>query len=108
MRRFVVPQHVSEETMYSDKAVAILPYGGGLGVRPGQRSLDDLKWPLGRPMRLEGCNIDELGSLDHLLLYPRRQHYSNLRLGCSARVSIMVVEPLGHTQPSCQTAQVFS
>ncbi len=79
--------------MHSGNRVAILPYGGSLGVRPGMINLDDLSWPLGRPQGSEGCSLGDLGPDDHLILYPRRKHYFNFRLGCSARVSIMMVEP---------------
>ena len=79
--------------MHSDEAVAFLPYGGRLGVRPGEINLDYLVWPLGRPHKFKGGTIADLGTEDHLILYPRRQHYFNPRLGCSARISIMMVEP---------------
>ena len=81
--------------MSPSQSVAILPYGGALGVRPGKLNLDNLIWPLGRPQRFKdgGGILGQFGPDDHLILYPRRQHFYNPRFGCSAKVSIMMVEP---------------
>ena len=82
-----------ETTLPNEAAVAILPYGSRLGIKPGKLRLNDLNWPLSQPKQFEGRNLKDLDSSDHLILYPRRQHYFNHFFGCSAKVSIMLVEP---------------
>lgn len=74
-------------------AVAVLPYGMKLGVRPGNISLDALNWPKGQPARYKGGRLDDLEATDHLIVYPRKSHHWRLGFGTKAQVSIMVVEP---------------
>jgi len=74
-------------------ALAILPYGRKLGLRPGAIPLDSLDWPLGLPERLAGGRLRDLAPTDHLLLWPRGTHHVRPGFGTRAKVSIMVMEP---------------
>ena len=93
--------------MHSDETVAFLPYGSRLGVRSSEIDLDDLIWPLGRPHKFKGGRVAELGPSDHLILYPSRKHYLNPRLGCSARISIMMVEPYAVHRHHVKLLKIF-
>ncbi|MDA3889230.1 MAG: glycosyltransferase family 10 [Allgaiera sp.] len=78
----------------TETAIAILPYG----VKPGRglaaMSLDQLNWPLGRPGRLDGARVADLGARDHLLLYPSGRLWLPFAApGVQARLSLMIVEP---------------
>ncbi|MDC0738252.1 hypothetical protein N6L24_08165 [Cognatishimia sp. SS12] len=77
----------------TDPAVAVLPYGKKLGLRPARIALDDLNWPLGQPARLKGRHLSDLAPTDHLILYPRDTVHFRLGWGTQAKVSLMVVEP---------------
>lgn len=50
-------------------AVAALPYGKKLGLRPRRLALDEMAWPLGQPDRLKGKLLGDLAPDDHLLIY---------------------------------------
>ncbi|WP_372887393.1 glycosyltransferase family 10 domain-containing protein [Shimia sp.] len=74
-------------------AVAVLPYGTKLGLRPGRLPLGRLNWPLGQPERLLGRSLRDLDRRDHLLIYPSGTAHMRPYFGTRARVSMMVVEP---------------
>lgn len=74
-------------------AIAILPYGGGLGRRHAGQSLDKLIWPLGRPERLMRGTLADLGPEDHLLVFPKTDMHFLPTFGLRAQVSMMLVEP---------------
>ena len=74
-------------------AIAILPYGKKLGLRPGRLPLDKMNWPLGQPVRLKGKLLCDLGPEDHLVIYPTGTAHIRPFFGTRAKVSMMVVEP---------------
>ena len=59
------------DTLMTEAAIAVLPYGGKLGRRLSGRDLDDLIWPLGRPARLSSGRVADLTPDDHLIIYPK-------------------------------------
>lgn len=71
--------------------VAILPYGSK-PKRLADVPLTQLNWPLGTPPDLLGC-VGDLGSGDHLILYPSTWIYGPRAWGISAKRSVMIVEP---------------
>ncbi|UOA28063.1 hypothetical protein [Pseudosulfitobacter sp. DSM 107133] len=76
----------------TDPAIAVLPYGKGVGRRVADLPLDMLHWPVGRPAHLSKGTVADLGAQDHLLVYPKTAMH--LRpFGVAAQVSVMVVEP---------------
>lgn len=77
----------------TEPAIAVLPYGGRLGRKLSQRPLDDLVWPLGRPERLMQGHVSDLGSQDHLIVFPKTAMHYQPFFGTRAHVSIMIVEP---------------
>ena len=79
----------------SDPAIAVLPYGGRLGRKLANRSLDDLTWPLGRPGRLAQGTVGDLTRKDHLIVFPKTAMHYQPHFGTRARVSMMLVEPPG-------------
>ena len=74
-------------------AVAILPNHIKLGWAPGALPLDDMIWPLGQPERLKGGALRDLGSDDHLVVFPRGMIHWRLGFGTRAKVSVMILEP---------------
>lgn len=79
--------------MVETPAIAVLPYGSRLGGDLPYLSLDRLNWPLGRPARLDGGAVGDMGRDDHLIVYPKTAMHFQPRWGCPAHVSMMVVEP---------------
>jgi hypothetical protein len=77
----------------TEPAIAVLPYGGRLGMALSRRPLDDLHWPLGRPARLAQGVVADLTAQDHLIVYPKTAMHFQPRWGTRANVSVMVVEP---------------
>ncbi|ASM73186.1 MULTISPECIES: hypothetical protein [Roseobacteraceae] len=76
----------------TERAIAVLPYGNGIGRRVADLPLNMLHWPVGRPARLSSGTLADLGAEDHLLVYPKTSMH--LRpFGVTAKVSVMVVEP---------------
>lgn len=76
-----------------DVAIAVLPYEHRQGRDMAQTPLDDLHWPLGRPERLADGTVADLGSQDHLIVYPRTVTHVHARRGVRARVSLLMGEP---------------
>lgn len=74
-------------------AVAILPYGQKLGLRPARLPLDAMNWPLGQPARLRGGKLGDLEAGDHLIVYPSGSAHLRPGFGTRAKVSMLVVEP---------------
>lgn len=74
-------------------AVAIIPYGTKLNARLADMPLDDLGWPLGRPVRLRHGTVATMDVDDHLVAYVSSRLLYMPRPGVRARVSAMVVEP---------------
>ena len=79
--------------MHSSAAIAVLPYGMGLGPELAACSLDKLHWPLGRPDRLQGGRVRDLRKSDHLIVYPRTETHFRLRRGTAAQISLILGEP---------------
>lgn len=79
--------------MAAEPAVAVLPYGHRQGATLADTPVSALNWPLGRPARLDGARLADLGPDDHLIVYPRTRSHFALRAGVRAKVSIMVLEP---------------
>ena len=78
----------------TDAAIAVLPYmGARLGAKLAELSLDELRWPLGRPARLKEGVVRNLTSDDHLIVYPRNAMHFQLNWGTRAKVSVIVAEP---------------
>ena len=77
----------------SDAAIAILPYGMGLGPKLSGVSVDDLIWPLGCPDRLDGKTVGDLLPTDHLIVYPKTSTHYRLRRGTRAQISLVMGEP---------------
>ncbi|MCB1364981.1 MAG: hypothetical protein KDK02_12725 [Rhodobacteraceae bacterium] len=77
----------------SEPAIAVLPYGQGLGPRLAARPVSDLAWPLGCPGRLRGASVGDLGRGDHLIVFPRTATHLGLRRGTAAQVSLILGEP---------------
>ncbi len=79
--------------MHTSAAIAVLPYGMGLGPDLAGCSLDSLHWPLGRPERLQGGQVGDLDQSDHLIVYPRTDTHFRLRRGTAAQISLILGEP---------------
>ncbi len=56
-------------------------------------SLDDVYFPLGRPERLAGGRVADLGRDDHLVMRPGTGLWTSLGRGVRAKLSIAIVEP---------------
>ena len=82
-----------EATVTPDVAIAVLPYGLGLGPELSALPLEDLHWPLGRPADLAGATIADLTAQDHLIVFPKTSMHFRRRWGTRAKVSVMMVEP---------------
>ena len=74
-------------------AVAILPNHIKLGWVPGALPLDEMIWPLGQPARFKGRALRDLGTDDHLVVFPRGMIHWRLGFGTRAKVSLMILEP---------------
>ncbi|WP_420406798.1 glycosyltransferase family 10 domain-containing protein [Hoeflea sp.] len=74
-------------------AVAVLPYGVKITPRLSALSLDDLRWPLGRPERLKQGMVADMSPDDHLLAYLNSRLIYMPRPGVRTKVSVLVVEP---------------
>ncbi|KGF67631.1 hypothetical protein LL06_21230 [Hoeflea sp. BAL378] len=74
-------------------AIAIVPYGTKITPGLARMRLDALSWPLGRPLRLEGGAVADMGPDDHLIAFVSSRLLSLPRPGVRARISVMVVEP---------------
>ncbi|MBM2291974.1 hypothetical protein JQX09_08625 [Sulfitobacter pseudonitzschiae] len=75
-----------------EPAIAVLPYGNGIGRRVAALPLNMLHWPVGRPARMSSGTLADLGPKDHLLVYPKTSMHMR-PFGVAAQVSVMVVEP---------------
>ncbi|KEJ96620.1 Glycosyltransferase family 10 (fucosyltransferase) C-term [Pseudosulfitobacter pseudonitzschiae] len=75
-----------------EPAIAVLPYGNGIGKRVADLPLNMLHWPVGRPARMSSGTVADLGPKDHLLVYPKTSMHMR-PFGVAAQVSVMVVEP---------------
>jgi hypothetical protein len=76
----------------AETAIAVLPYGNGIGKRVADLPLNMLHWPVGRPAAFSSGTVADLGPDDHLLVYPKTSMHMR-PFGVSAQVSVMVVEP---------------
>lgn len=56
-------------------------------------SLDEVSFPLGRPERLNGGTIADLGPEDHLVVPPGTKLWTGMAAGVRAKLSIAIVEP---------------
>ena len=74
-------------------SVAILPADMKLGFRPAQIALDGLFWPLGQPEHLQGKTLGDLGTEDHLIVFPSDTLHLRPSYGTRAKVSLMILEP---------------
>ena len=74
-------------------AIAFVPYGTKITPGLARMSLDDLSWPLGKPLRLEGGAVADMGPEDHLIAFVSSRLLYMPRQGVRARMSVMVVEP---------------
>ncbi len=74
-------------------AIAVLPYGKRLGRLSPDMPLDELRWPLGRPGRLDGGRLCDLGPDDHLICYPGSSVWLKRVWPLRARVTLMITEP---------------
>ncbi len=81
----------------TDPAVAVLDPSAKLGLRTGKLlrnlQLDQLRWPLGRPARLAGGRVADLGPEDHLIGFPQNLSLRWPEWGLAAKVSIVLAEP---------------
>ncbi|WP_181893023.1 glycosyltransferase family 10 domain-containing protein [Falsiruegeria mediterranea] len=77
----------------SNAAIAILPYGMGLGPKLTSVSVTELLWPLGCPERLSGKTVGDLLPTDHLIVYPKTATHFRLRRGTRAQISLVMGEP---------------
>lgn len=74
-------------------AIALLPYGTRVTLRLAGMSLDDLIWPIGRPVRLRRGKVSDMRPCDHLIAYATSRLLYMPRPGMHAHVSVLVVEP---------------
>jgi len=76
-------------------AIAVMPPHVKPGLRRGHLPLDQLMWPLGRPMRLSapGAVLADLGPQDHLIGFPQNLSLVWPGRGTRARASIIMAEP---------------
>ncbi|MEP3438040.1 MAG: glycosyltransferase family 10 [Hoeflea sp.] len=74
-------------------AVALLHYGTRVGPQLARTPLDDLVWPLGRPVRLMSGTVANMEPGDHLIAHVTSRLLYMPRPGVRARVCVMVVEP---------------
>lgn len=74
-------------------AIAVLPYGMGLGPKLATVPVTDLLWPLGCPDRLNGKTVGDLLPSDHLIVFPKTATHFRLRRGTRARISLVMGEP---------------
>ncbi|MCE8007743.1 glycosyltransferase family 10 [Aestuariivita sp.] len=74
-------------------AIAVLPYGLSLGRAARELPLDRLNWPFGRPDRLSGGSLGDLGPDDHLIVYPKTKLHVLPSFGTRARISLVMGEP---------------
>lgn len=56
-------------------------------------SLDEVSFPLGRPERLQGATVGDLGPGDHLVVPPGTKLWTGMAAGVRAKLSITIVEP---------------
>lgn len=77
----------------TDHAIAVLPYGMGLGPKLAHTAASDLIWPLGMPDRLQGRKVGDLRPDDHLIVFPKTATHFRLRRGTRARISLILGEP---------------
>lgn len=77
----------------TEPAIGFLPYRTKLGRSLAARPVNDLRWPLGCPDRLQGKNIGEMRPTDHIIMFPETAaHYLPFR-GSPARFSLVMGEP---------------
>jgi len=77
----------------SEPAIAVLPYGHGLGSRLAGLPVSQLTWPLGCPERLKGATASDLRPDDHLIVFPKTMTHLNPTRGTKARISLILGEP---------------
>ena len=77
----------------SQPAIAVLPYGMGLGPHLASAPVSDLIWPLGCPARLNGATVGDLRADDHLIVFPKTATHFGLRRGTRAQISLILGEP---------------
>lgn len=77
----------------SEPAIAVLPYGRGLGPALASVPVSELIWPLGCPDRLNGATVGDLRADDHLILFPKTATHFRVRRGTRAKISLILGEP---------------
>ncbi len=77
----------------SAPAIAVLPYGSGIGPALARLPLSALTWPLGCPDRLVGARVGDLAATDHLIAFPKTAMHYQPRRGTRARISLIFGEP---------------
>ena len=77
----------------TDNAVAILPYGKNMRLRPWNISVEDLIWPMGLPSRLKDKKLVDLSPSDHFIIYPSRKTLLHPYFGTHAKISVKIAEP---------------
>ena len=81
------------ERLHTNSAVALLPIGNKLGLKPWNISVDELDWPLGLPPRLKCKRLGDLSPHDHIILYPSNSTLLHPFFGIRAKISIRIAEP---------------
>ncbi|WP_425043425.1 hypothetical protein [Primorskyibacter sp. S87] len=74
-------------------AIGVLPYGMDIGPDLALCPLSRIRFPLGLPDALAGGSVADLGSDDHLVLFPRVASHLRMRRGTHAKISLMQGEP---------------
>jgi len=77
----------------TDPAIAVLPYGRGLGRALASLPVAELIWPLGCPERLQGGVVGDLTAQDHLIVYPKTTTHFGINRGTRAQISLILGEP---------------
>ena len=76
-----------------ESAIAVISYGSWPTFGLRNMSLNELKWPVGRPERLKDGTVKDLTEKDHLITFPRKPVFFLPRYKVKAAISLMIVEP---------------
>lgn len=76
--------------------IAVLPFGIQSFESVGDVPLQWLIWPLGKPDFSHTSKVSDLGSDDHLIVYPGRWLYKRDILRQKVNISVIVAEPEAH------------
>ena len=72
-------------------AIGVIPYGSWPSFNLSKVSLDELEWPVGRPLRLSTGTVRDLTTEDHILTFPRKPIFLFPRYKVKAKISVMIV-----------------